>query len=204
MHYRTYKNEVTRSSVMAGVKEGSDAAWKRFYDLYAGFIYGIARSKGLMEQEADEIVQNVMLDVISHFKGDFVYDRKKGSFRGWLGHLVGWRVNDLIRQRTHISRGEKVTYTPIDEIQISQNPELDSMIEEEWRAVTIGRVLKQLQEETSLEHFQVFYALEIDEWPTEKVCKTFGVTRGNAYQIRKRLRDKFDTILKQELNNDEI
>ncbi|MBQ8571258.1 MAG: hypothetical protein IJ444_07100, partial [Kiritimatiellae bacterium] len=74
MRYHTYKNEITRSSVMAGVRDGSDAAWSRFFDLYAGFIFGIARAKGLLEQEANDIVQNVMIDVINHFDKGFVYD----------------------------------------------------------------------------------------------------------------------------------
>lgn len=204
MRYYTYRNEVTRSSVMAGVKDGSDEAWSRFFDLYAGFIFGIARSKGLLEQEADDVVQNVMLSVIDYFNKGFVYDRNKGSFRAWLGHLVGWRINDLIRQRSHISSGEKVTYTPIEDVQLSEDPELDNVIEDEWRAVTIGRALKILQEDVSLAHFQVFHAIEIEEWPVEKVSKTFGVTRGNAYQIRKRLRLKFEDILKCELENDGI
>lgn len=202
MRFHTYKNEVTRSSVMAGIRDGSDAAWSRFFDLYAGFIFGIARAKGLLEQEANDIVQNVMIDVINHFDKGFVYDRKKGSFRSWLGHLVGWRINDYIRERSHISKGKKVTFTPIEDVQLSQNPELDSVIEEEWRAVTISRALKLLQEETSIEHFQVFHALEIEDWPVDKVCKTFGVSKANAYQIRKRLREKFDAILKQEFEND--
>ncbi|MBQ8570401.1 MAG: sigma-70 family RNA polymerase sigma factor, partial [Kiritimatiellae bacterium] len=127
-----------------------------------------------------------------------------GSFRSWLGHLVGWRINDYIRERSHISKGKKVTFTPIEDVQLSQNPELDSVIEEEWRAVTISRALKLLQEEASIEHFQVFHAIEIEEWPIEKVCKTFDVTKANAYQIRKRLRMKFDSILKHALEEDGI
>ena len=202
MRFHTYKNEVTRSSVMAGVKAGTDAAWNRFFDIYAGFIFGIARAKGLLEHEANDVVQDVMMSVIKHFENGFVYDRKKGSFRAWLGRLVGWRVNDVIRKRGHISGGEKVSYIPIDETHFAQNAELDELIEDEWRAVTIGRALKSLKELVSIEHFQVFHALEIEDWPVDKVCKTFGVSKANAYQIRKRLREKFDAILKQEFEND--
>lgn len=202
MRYYTYKSDITRSSVMDGVKEGTEAAWSRFFDLYAGFIFGIARSKGLLEQEANDVVQNVMVDVIHHFENGFVYDRKKGNFRAWLGNLVGWRVNDILRQRSHISNGQRVSFTPIDEVDISHNPELDSIIDEEWRAVTIGRALKLLREEVSPEHFQIFHALEIEKWPTDKVCQTFGATKSNVYQIRRRLREKFEAILKREIDND--
>ena len=204
MRYLSYKNEITRSSVLAAVHSNSNEAWSRFFDIYAGFIFGIARSKGLFDDDANEIVQIVMIEVVNNFNNGFVYDRKKGHFRKWLGHLTNWRIKDFIRQKTHVNDGVKVSYTPIEKIEMSKDPEIDSAIEEEWRAATIGRALRLLQKEVSTLHFQVFHALELEEWPTEKVCTAFGITKSNAYQIRKRLRTRFDSILKQELENDGI
>ena len=50
MTYRSYHDATTRSSVLAAVKDTGDAAaWARFFDLYAGFVFAIARSKGLKQ-----------------------------------------------------------------------------------------------------------------------------------------------------------
>ena len=56
MTYRHFNNESTRSSVIRAVSDtGNQAAWQRLFDLYAGFIFSIARSKGLSEDDADDV-----------------------------------------------------------------------------------------------------------------------------------------------------
>ena len=60
MTYRHYNNESTRSSVIRAVADTqNEAAWQRLFDLYAGFVFSIARSKGLNDADADDIVQTV-------------------------------------------------------------------------------------------------------------------------------------------------
>ena len=57
MTYRHFNNESTRSSVIRAVSDtGNQAAWQRLFDLYAGFIFSIARSKGLSEDDADDVL----------------------------------------------------------------------------------------------------------------------------------------------------
>ena len=47
MTYKHFNNETTRSSVLKAVADTeNEAAWHRLFDLYAGFVYSIARSKG--------------------------------------------------------------------------------------------------------------------------------------------------------------
>ena len=97
MTYRHFNNETTRSSVIKAVADtGNDAAWARFFDLYAGFVFSIARSKGLKEEDADDIVQIVFADLARTIP-TFKYDRAKGKFRSYLIGLVHWRVKDKLR-----------------------------------------------------------------------------------------------------------
>ena len=64
MTYRHFNNETTRSSVIRAVANTeNEAAWQRFFDLYAGFVFSIARSKGLNDTDADDIVQMVFIDL---------------------------------------------------------------------------------------------------------------------------------------------
>ena len=64
MTYKHFNNETTRSSVLRAVADTeNEAAWNRFFDLYAGFVYSIARSKGLKPEDADDIVQIVFCDL---------------------------------------------------------------------------------------------------------------------------------------------
>ena len=57
MTYRHFNNESTRSSVIRAVADTENAAaWNRLFDLYAGFVYSIARRKGLNDADADDIL----------------------------------------------------------------------------------------------------------------------------------------------------
>ena len=97
MTYRYFNNETTRSSVLKAVADTSnEKAWKRLFDLYAGFVFSIARSKGLTVTDSDDIVQNVFVDLARNLP-QFNYDRTKGRFRSYLIGLVNWRVTDKLR-----------------------------------------------------------------------------------------------------------
>ena len=63
MTYRTYHNETTRSSVLRAVADTDNAAaWERFFDLYAGFVFAFARSKGLSADDADDQALRLQYD----------------------------------------------------------------------------------------------------------------------------------------------
>jgi RNA polymerase sigma-70 factor (ECF subfamily) len=77
---------------------GNDAAWRRFHDTYARLVYGVARSQGLSETEAQEVVQDTMLSV-ARTMPDFQYDPARCSFKTWLLHLTRKRIVDHLRRR---------------------------------------------------------------------------------------------------------
>ena len=78
MTYRHFNNETTRSSVLKAVADTeNEAAWQRLFDLYAGFVFSLARSKGLKEENADDVVQDVFIR-LAQFLPIFEYSRTKG------------------------------------------------------------------------------------------------------------------------------
>ena len=97
MTYRRFNDETTRSSVLRAVADTENAAaWNRLFDLYAGFVYSIARSKGLAQHDAEDVVQTVFSD-LSRNLPSFSYDRRRGRFRSYLSGLVHWRVMDRLK-----------------------------------------------------------------------------------------------------------
>jgi RNA polymerase sigma-70 factor (ECF subfamily) len=82
----------TRPSLLGRLKDWrDDRSWQEFFDIYWRLIYGVARKAGLSSSEADEVVQETMLTVAKKMK-DFRYDPARGSFKGWLLQLTGWRI----------------------------------------------------------------------------------------------------------------
>lgn len=184
MTYRYFNNETTRSSVLKAVADTSnEKAWKRLFDLYAGFIFSIARSKGLTVTDSDDIVQNVFVDLARNLP-QFNYDRTKGRFRSYLIGLVNWRVTDKLRA----SKRDIDFKSQYGEDMKGAVAEDDGIfLEDEWRAAAMEEALRRIKDEVNPDHFAAFVASTIEGQDTEMVMNLYSITRDNLYQIRKRL-----------------
>lgn len=182
MTYRHFNNEATRSSVIRAVADtGNQAAWQRLFDLYAGFIFSIARSKGLSEDDADDVLQVVFSDLARNLP-TFQYDRAKGKFRSYLTGLVRWRVKDKFRERNRDAALKDVIETkPGDD---------NGFSEREWQAAALEEALRRIKPEVRPDHYAAFVASAVDGQDTETVMKLYGLSRDNLYQIRARLTAK--------------
>ena len=170
MTYRHFNNESTRSSVIRAVSDtGNQAAWQRLFDLYAGFIFSIARSKGLSEDDADDVLQVVFSDLARNLP-TFQYDRAKGKFRSYL------------TERNRDAALKDVLETkPGDD---------NGFSEREWQAAALEEALRRIKPEVRPDHYAAFVASAVDGQDTETVMKLYGISRDNLYQIRARLTAK--------------
>ena len=187
MTYRHFNNESTRSSVLRAVANTeNEAAWQRLFDLYAGFVFSIARSKGLKPEDADDIVQVVFTDLARNLP-TFQYDRAKGKFRSYLSGLVHWRVMDRLKAG---KRDTELKANFLEEAQSFASPEDDGFAEREWQAAALEEALRRIKPDVRPEHYAAFVASAVEGQDTEAVMRLYGLTRDNLYQIRTRLTAK--------------
>lgn len=192
MNYKPFLNEATRSSVLAGVRSGTEAAWERFFDLYAGYIYSLARRAGLLGEDADDLVQTVFAE-LSAPGGFDGYERGKGSFRIWLRRRAQWRIVDALRHTASQS-----ALIPIADADAFPIP--GASLDAEWIEAAREEALRRLRASVSPEHFAIFQASVMEEMPTEDVLNLYHISRDNLYQIRKRLKADFATLIKSALD----
>ena len=191
MTYKHFNNETTRSSVLRAVADTeNEASWNRFFDLYAGFIYSIARSKGLKPEDADDIVQIVFTD-LARTMPTFRYDRAKGKFRSYLAGLVSWRVMDRLRSG---KRDAELKADFMEEVRSAGVDGDDAFAEREWQAAAMEEALRRIKPDVRPEHYAAFVASMIEGQDTETVSKLYGISSDNLYQIRKRLTAKLKEI----------
>ncbi|MGN0852219.1 MAG: sigma-70 family RNA polymerase sigma factor [Kiritimatiellia bacterium] len=184
MTYRYFNNAATRSSVLKAVADtANEAAWQRLFDLYAGFIFSIARSKGLKYEDADNVVQTVFADLARNLP-TFRYDRAKGRFRSYLTGLVHWRAMDRLKAgkrdadlKAAFQEEAKATATPADE----------AFAEQEWQRAALEEALRRIRPGVRPEHYAAFVASSVEGQDTDTVLRLYGLSRDNLYQIRKRL-----------------
>ena len=184
MTYRHFNNETTRSSVIRAVANTeNEAAWQRFFDLYAGFVFSIARSKGLNDTDADDIVQMVFSDLARNLPS-FKYDREKGRFRLYLAALVKWRVIDRLKA---VRRDADLKADFMEEAKSAATTEDEDFEEREWQSAAMEETLRRIKPEVRPEHYAAFVASAVEGQDTDVVTKLYGISRDSLYQIRKRL-----------------
>ena len=196
MTYRHFNNETTRSSVLKAVADTENtAAWNRLFDLYAGFVFSMARHKGLKPEDADDIVQVVFADLARNLP-TFKYDREKGRFRSYLTGLVNWRVMDRLRSG---KRDAELKADFLEEVKSAGADGDDAFAEREWQAAAMEEALRRMKPSVSPEHYAAFVASAVEGQDTDVVTKLYGISRDSLYQIRKRLtaklREKLPEVL---------
>jgi RNA polymerase sigma-70 factor (ECF subfamily) len=186
MTYRHFNGETTRSSVLKAVADTENtAAWNRLFDLYAGFVFSMARHKGLKPEDADDIVQVVFADLARNLP-TFEYDRAKGRFRSYLTGLVNWRVVDRLKAS---KRDVELKANFWEEAKAAATDD-DGFSEREWQQAAMEEALRRMKPSVSPEHYAAFVASAVEGQDTDVVTKLYGISRDNLYQIRKRLTAK--------------
>ncbi|MBR2838878.1 MAG: sigma-70 family RNA polymerase sigma factor [Kiritimatiellae bacterium] len=194
MTYRHFNNETTRSSVIRAVADTENAAaWNRLFDLYAGFVFSIARRKGLSDTDADDMVQTVFADLARNLP-TFQYDREKGRFRSYLTGLVNWRVMDRLKQ---VKRDAELKAGFWEEARAAGG--YDDFAEREWQSAAMEEALRRMKPDVRPEHYAAFVASAVEGQDTESVTKLYGISSDNLYQIRTRLTAKLRTTVAEVL-----
>ena len=194
MKYRHPHLADTRSSLLRKIRDPeNNTAWEWFFDQYADYVFALARRSGLQAADADEVLQAVLIEVAKSIRS-FKYNPEKGKFRSWLATCAHRRITDLLRVKYRresrevggLDRSEE--HTEFILRQADPGPDqFKEMAEEEWRALVKGMALRKTKATASPKQFSLFHAYAIEEWPIDKVIKTYGVTRDQIYQAKRRV-----------------
>ena len=92
------ESPLTRASLLVQIRDGANhAAWQEFVQLYGPVVYGFARKRGLQDADAADLMQDVLRSVSAAI-GRLDYDRKQGTFRGWLFTITRNKIFNFLRR----------------------------------------------------------------------------------------------------------
>lgn len=192
----------TRPSLLDAVRESDQhPRWQEFYDTYVRLIHGVARSRGLGEEDAQDVVQDTLASV-ARTMPDFKYDPAKCSFKTWLMHLTRCRIADQMRKRQRQPLTVGIGNTGLDQGSIVEHfadPEADLNVEweKEW-AVALGEAaLERLKQQARPVPFQIFFLHCYRGQASEAVAQTLQVSRAYVYLTTCRLKPKFARLVRQ-------
>ena len=193
----------TRRSLLHRLKNWEDqTSWQAFFDMYWRLIYRVAVRSGLSESEAEEVVQETILSVAKAMKA-FDYDPSRGSFKGWLLQLTGWRIaNQFVRRK----RAAPVMGTadggggpPADQLPVPADPAavaaLEQLWDEEWKQNLMAAALQRVRGRVNPKHLQIFDLCVQQQKSVREVCRFLGVGAAAVYLARHRV----GRLLQQEI-----
>lgn len=176
----------TKISLILRLPQSSDVeAWREFIDVYEPFILRLARSRGLQEDDARELVQRVMV-AVARAVDRWKPDAERGRFRAWLfriarnqliNFLSGGRIDRGYGGTTHVQALQQL----VDSSDAARDTELD--YRREMFHYAAARVKQVVQPST----WQAFWAVAILEQPACEVATELDMSVGAVYIARSRV-----------------
>jgi RNA polymerase sigma-70 factor (ECF subfamily) len=169
------------------LKNWSDqSGWQEFFDTYWRLIYRVALKAGLKEDEAQEVVQETLLEVAKKMPG-FSYDPAEGSFKGWLLHTTRWKILAQFKRRRR-NRCEVL----LAESEATARPgvvsaEWDQLWEKEWQENLLQAALEKVKLQASSQQFEIFYLHVLKGQAVKEVARALEVSPGQVYLAKHRL-----------------
>lgn len=193
---------LTRVSLLVQIRDqGNRAAWQEFTALYGPVIYGFARKRGLQDADAADLMQDVLRS-ISTAIGRLDYDRRRGTFRGWLFTITRNKVFNFLSARKIRPQGSgDMTTNQL----LNQHPDENDGAET-WEleyqrrlaSIAMQRVKGDFQENT----WQAFWLTAVEGKPVAEVARQLGMSAGAIYvaksRVLARLKEEVEAIERAE------
>jgi RNA polymerase sigma factor (sigma-70 family) len=195
---------LTRASLLVKIRDGADhRAWQEFMNLYGPVVYGFARKRGLQDADAADLMQEVMRSVSSAI-GRLDYDRKQGSFGGWLFTITRNKVFSFLsarRIRPQASGGSATNEVLNSHPDAGDGSDAWEMeYQRRVAAIAMERIKSEFQEST----WRAFVLTAVEGVAAADAGRQVGLSPGAVYvaksRVLARLKDEVETMRRQEEN----
>jgi RNA polymerase sigma-70 factor (ECF subfamily) len=183
----------TNPSLILRIKDPQNAAaWNQLMAIYRPVIYRMARRKGLLHEDAEDLVQGVFISIA---KAIDRWEQGEGQprFRNWLGRITrNAIVNAITRARPDRATGTSSVLQSL--ASLPQGTESTQSLIVECRLEAIRWAAREIQSEFSNATWAIFQSIAIEGRPAPEVAQVFQRTIGAVYAARcrvaARLREK--------------
>ena len=193
---------LTRVSLLVQIRDGGNhAAWREFVHLYGPVVYGFARQRGLQDADAADIMQDVLRSVSSSI-GRLDYDRRQGTFRGWLFTITRNKVFNFLTSRRSRPQGAGDSSTGR---LLAEHPDGNAAAEEwetEYQRRLAAMAMDRIKGEFADNTWQAFWLTAVEGLAAADVAKRVGMSAGAIYvaksRVLARLKEEVDLLREQE------
>ena len=164
---------LTSPTLLADLRDGSgQSAWREFFRTYAPAIYRVGRLRGLSAEDAEDIVQQVMVVICGHIS-TFRYDTDRGRFRQWVRRITEYRIINLARRQRPVAR---------DSYLLAEEPceqhGADEVWEQQWQLQDMLFCVEQVAADVSPRRMKAFRMYALEGKTATETAETVGMTVG--------------------------
>lgn len=188
----------TRISLILRLPQSSDVeAWREFIDVYEPFILRLARSRGLQEDDARELVQRVMV-AVARAVDRWKPDAERGRFRAWLFRIARNQLINLL-SGDRLDRGQGgTTHVQILQQLVDTHDAAQQDIELEYKREMFRYAAARVKQAVQPSTWRAFWSVAILEQPASEVAAALKMTVGAVYiarsRVMARLRDEIQRL----------
>ncbi len=177
---------VTRPSLLVRVRDRQDSgAWAQFVEIYTPLVYRYCRKYGLQDEDAADISQEVLLGVATQIP-KFRYDRRRGSFRGWLLTIARRRICDFFDAKGRHPQGSGKTAVH-KMLEGKPDPQEQFQWDQEFQRRLFDWAAARVRDEFEDSTWQAFWQTAVEAAPAKEVADRLGMSLGAVYVAKSRV-----------------
>lgn len=186
---------LTQPSLLVRIRDTRDAAaWRQFIEIYAPLVYSHLRKQHLQDADAADVTQDVLRTVAQSI-GEWNYDRKRGTFRGWLLSVVHSRLADFHRRqhrhRAAVSAAADLGHTAIDG---RSSAEWDRDYERQLFHAAAAAVRGDFSDSS----WQAFWLAAVEGRPAQDIATHLNISTAAVYlakaRVMARIREQLELL----------
>ncbi|MGL4420499.1 MAG: RNA polymerase sigma factor [Gemmataceae bacterium] len=180
---------LTRVTLLHRLRDGSDAeAWRDFIRLYGPVVYGFARTRGLQDADAADMVQEVLRSVARN-AGKMEYDPSKGTFRGWLYTVTRNKIYNFLSTQKNRPKAsaDSGSYERLDAVPNRDDGDTDAVWELEYQRRVSAKAMERVKHEFHRNTWEAFWGTAVDGISAQEVGEKLKMTPGAVYVAKSRV-----------------
>jgi RNA polymerase sigma-70 factor (ECF subfamily) len=189
----TFEQAETRLSLLVRLTRtgpGDERAWREFVDYYAPVIYRWCVRRGLQDNDAQDVTQQVLLLLATKLPA-FTYDPSR-SFRAWLRTLTHHAWADFLSARNGPAGGHRAAWEALTTVEARED--LLRRIEDEFDLELLELAMAEVRARVEPATWEAFRLTALEGAPAAEVAVRLGKQVANVYVLRsnvqKLLRDE--------------
>jgi len=178
----------TRRTLIERVKNQHDEnSWEEFVKVYQDYIYAIIRRMGINEHDADDLLQQVLINLWKMLPR-LNFDGIK-RFRSVLSNVTRHRVIDFMRKRgneanrlDNASKDETLRY--LNQLNLS---EVDAIADREWEVHLTNLAIEKVAPRFSGQAVNIF-RMSLKGLDVKEIANEVGLKENSVYRLRNRVK----------------